>query len=769
MLVGDADVPDCLEEEGAKWFLFDAESASALGVLESERFITRNVSHALHGSTGTGDDLEDELKLVLADYTTGSGYLINLPKDSLKDSIKQFGGCLNSPTGYHNFKIIATCTKPAQCIYCGEGSVDFPALGHDFTPPTCTSSGICKRCGAVDPEHGPLGHLMISNADILDSELVETMAARNCILYPNDEGSDDSTTTAAWITDALKHWHECMRCGERSEEREHTKSYIQVDSVYHYQLCSICGWESIKTKHVFTYKSLTDNTHRKECTICDYYEDHTDSGWIDTHPDYHYRICNDADPCHDSVVVVDGVEKEVLFKEAHFDLDPVDLYCDICGRSLDIDPPHNFGSSDEYYGKTVSTTTSTILVEAFTKDDGVGVDYYQFGIVDITTGEIIWYPPIIPTSPTSAVQQKFENLLPNTEYDIYVKATDKSGNVTPPYKIPDTKTDDFPTFNGLTNIPDDYVKGPIDVGFAPIDTDLTDLTVEYSKDGGSTWISIPIDSLPTASITLTEEKEEILIKFVDGAGNESGVWEYVIEKIDKTPPVVEIDTRDGDNNEELAMYHYAKVTVSDEKSGIAPNTEIKYAWSTSNTEVPTDFEVLYTENLENASSVTFEISTPENVMGEYYLWILEGVEDRVGNPTTEPVCSGMYFKVDNVDVVVTNIKMLDLAPVVDKEYLFVRTDGVVTVSFETDKKLGAEAFVTLNGYKVNMTAISDLEYVGTIDITTDFEEGVLQVEIKNIVSETGKVSTTVYTNADLTEGPVIYDRTLPVFEYISKR
>jgi len=129
----------------------------------------------------------------------------------------------------------------------------------------------------------------------------------------------------------------------------------------------------------------------------------------------------------------------------------------------------------------------------------------------------------------------------------------------------------------------------------------------------------------------------------------------------------------------------------------------------------------------------------------------------------------MYFKVDNVDVVVTNIKMLDLAPVVDKEYLFVRTDGVVTVSFETDKKLGAEAFVTLNGYKVNMTAISDLEYVGTIDITTDFEEGVLQVEIKNIVSETGKVSTTVYTNADLTEGPVIYDRTLPVFEYISKR
>lgn len=764
-------IPDCLEEAGAKWFLFDAESASELGVLETERFITRNISY-IPAIT------EKEVTLVLADYTTGAGYLVNLPKDVISDSIRQDGGCLNSPDGNHNYKIIATCTKPATCIYCGEADPLNPALGHDFTLPTCTSSGICRRCGAVDPDHGPLGHLMISNADVSDSDLIAKMTEKECIMYVNDEGSSNSTSTAAWITDALKHWHECIRCGEKSEEKEHSKGYVDVDDTYHYQKCSICGWESIKSKHVFTYINLPDetyapddHTHLKKCTVCGYEELHNDSGWIDTHPDYHYRICHDSEPCHDSTVVISGVETEVLFKEEHYDINPKDLYCDICGRSLDKEPPHAFGSDEKYYGKTIATTTSKIIVEAFTEDDGIGLDYYEFGIVNINTGAIEWQPPIYPTSLTSAVQQTFDNLRADTEYTIYVKATDKSGNTTVPYKIPDTKTDKFPTFNGLTNIPDDYVRGPIYAGFAPIDTDLTNIDINYSLDDGKTWTVVPIKDISTATITLTKEIEKVQIKFTDDANpvNESGVWEYVIEKIDTTPPVVEI-TSSTEDNEELALYHMAKVTISDAKSGIAPNTEVRYAWSTSNTEVPTTFETLETKNLETASRVSFEISTPAEVKGYYYLWILEGVEDRVGNPTTKPVCSEMYFNVDDVEVEVTNIKMLDLSPAVNNEYLFVRTNGMVTISFETDKKLGEDAVVTLNGYPVEIATNNGLTHVGTIKITqTEFKEGILEVRISHIVSEAGKVSNRVYTNSDLTEGPVIYDRTLPLFEYISKR
>ena len=176
--------------------MFDAESANALGVLESEKFITRNISYipAIN---------EDEVRLVLADYTTGSGYLVNLPKDVIDDSIRQDGGCLNSPNGIHNYRIIATCTRAALCIYCGGEDPNNPALGHDFTPPTCTSSGICRRCGAIDPEHGPLGHLWISNGDINNPSLIAEMAEKDCIMYPN--GDSTNSSSAAWITDALKH------------------------------------------------------------------------------------------------------------------------------------------------------------------------------------------------------------------------------------------------------------------------------------------------------------------------------------------------------------------------------------------------------------------------------------------------------------------------------------------------------------------------------------------------------------------------------------
>lgn len=751
-------IPDCLQEKGAKWFLVDAESASALGVLEAERFLTRNISYILE------DEKDKEYTLVLADYMSGKGYLVDMPASYIKDSIRTEGGCLNSPTGNHNFKIIATCTTPALCIYCKAEDPDNPALGHDFAPPTCTASGVCRRCKAIDPDNGPLGHLFISNEDINSVSLQEEMAARECRLYKNTESEE------AWITDALKHWHECIRCGEKSNEGEHKKGYVSVDGTYHFNMCSICGWQSVKTKHIFVYLSVTDITHLKKCNICDYQEEHTDSGWLASHPDYHYRICDETDKCYDDTLIINGIETEILFKEAHYDHNN-DLYCDVCGRSLDMDPPEAFGSSSEYYGKVIDTTTNSIKVEAFTEDKGTGIQYYQFGILNPINGQIDWGELVYPTDSSSPVQQTFKDLKSNTEYTIYVKATDKSGNATAPYKIPDTKTDVFPNFNGLTNIPNHYVKGPIYAGIAPIETLDTNLTIKYSLDDGNTWQSIHITELSTAVITLTKETEKILVKFVDDATvpNESGVWEYVIEKIDLTPPTVKMEAAVGDNNESLARKHTIKITLEDEKSGLAPDTEVRYAWSTDNKVVPTQFEKIYTQNYEDVSRVSFEINTPEEVSGKYYLWILEGVKDKVGNPTTKAVCSEIYFNVDDVDVTVSNIKMLNLSPAVEEEHLFVKTNGEVTISFETDKKLGEDAIVTLNDTKVTMQSTDGLTHVGKVKIVDSFAEGTLQLSISNIVSETGKISTKTFSNVDLTEGPVIYDKTLPEFEYISKQ
>ena len=763
-VAGSDGIPDCLQEDGAKWYLFDVQSAEALGVKESDKFITRNISYpsALK---------EEEVKLVLADYSSGKGYFIEMPKDIISDSIRQEGGCLNSPTGNHDFKIIATCTKPALCIYCGEADPLNPALGHDFTMPTCTASGICRRCGELDPDNGPLGHLMIKNADMSNTALVEAFNARECRLYPNTENgaSADSSYAAAWITDALKHWHECIRCGEKTNESEHQKGNVSLDSEYHYSVCSECGWNSIKSKHVYTYESVTENTHKRTCTVCFYEETHNDTGWLNKHPAYHYRICNDIAKCYTDVLTIEGVNTNVLFKEAHYDHNN-DMFCDVCGRALDYDAPNSFDSNPNYYGKMVDATTNTITVEAFTVDDGVGVDYYQFGILNPETGEIEWGEKVYPPDASKPAQTTFKDLKADTEYTIYVKATDKAGNVTPAYKIPETKTTGFPTFNGLTNIPDTYVKGPIYAGIAPIETDMKDLIIKYSQDGGTTWNEISISEINSAKITLTKETETILIKFTDSTGNESGVWEYKIEKIDATPPKVEITAKEGDDNEELAILHTAQVIISDDKSGIAPNTEVRYAWSTSKTEVPTEFTTIHTENYEDASRVSFNVNTPTGVKGDYYLWILEGVKDKVGNVTTKPVCSGIYFSIDDQETVVSNIRMEDLSPAVEKEFLFVKTSGIVTISFETDKKLGKEPEVTLNGQKVVINSSADgLTHVGTITITNDFAEGVLQLRIANIVSETGKINKTIYTNDDLTEGPVFYDKTLPVFEYISKQ
>lgn len=765
-------VPDCLQRnERSNWYLFDAESASALGIDESERFITRNISYL-------SAIQEKEVRLVLADYMTGEGYLVNIPRDDLWNFVQRDSGCLNSPDGRHDYKIMPTCTKPAMCIYCGEADPSNPALGHDFTAPTCTSSGICKRCGAVDPDHGPLGHLMITNADITDPDLVAKMTAKELTMYAN--GDSASTVNAAWVTDALKHWHECIRCGERSDEAEHSKGYIyeESDKDYHFQVCSICGWRSISSKHVFKIESITDNTHRKYCTLCSYEEIHSDSGWLPDNPRVHYRICDDSDPCHDSVVVEGKEEKDVLFREEHYDNDE-DGKCDVCGRNMDGDPPHEFGG-ERYYARMTAATTSSITVEAYTEDDGIGLQYYEFGIRSASGAELQWLQKIMVNEgeEKKPVTYQFLNLSHNTNHFIYVRAADWNDNVTTAYQIPNTKTLDFPEFLGMTNIPTQYVQGPIKAGILPIETQLTNIALSYSKNKGASWTEIDFRNPDKVEILIEKEEEEIWFHFTDDRlpnPNESKTWQYVVDQIDLTPPKITIAPQKGVDTTQSAIYHVGVVTIEDAKSGIAPNTEVRYGWSKSRTEPPTTYTTVTTENKERASQVTFEVSTPINEMGEYYLWIDKGVVDFVGNPTLEAVHSEFYFNIDSKDVEVTNIQMENLAPYVNadpKERLnfFAKTDSIVTISFDVDKPLGADPIVAVNGIRITVTPDSaKLHYTGTIRMQPDIEEGELQLQIMNLVSQTGKISEKVYNNNDLVRGPVIYDRTPPVLVYISKR
>ena len=110
------------------------------------------------------------------------------------------------------------------------------------------------------------------------------------------------------------------------------------------------------------------------------------------------------------------------------------------------------------------------------------------------------------------------------------------------------------------------------------------------------------------------------------------------------------------------------------------------------------------------------------------------------------------------------------SPAVPSEQLFVKTDGTVTVLFKASKALGPDPVVKINGVSVDSIVHSGLNYTCRIKINESFEEGILQLSITGVVSRQGKLSDRVYTNEDISDGqgPVYYDKTLPILEYDPK-
>ena len=771
-------IPDYLQIPGSMWYLFDAESATNIGADKAEGFLTRNLSY-YSGPDVTDEEKNELLKLVLADYATGEAYYVRMPAwvalDAIGDAIAD---CPNSPTGKHKFTV-ATCTEPSVCIYCG--LLNHEALGHLWIPPTCTEAGRCQRCGIIDPDHPALGHLMISNDDLDNAELIAMLAQNDSYMIAN---VDDPTK--AWVADANKHWHQCIRCGIKQNEDPHDRHFVSLDERTHQELCSICGWESVVSLHKIKYESVTDDTHKVWCEACLFGNEisgagvviHDDSGWLPDNPVFHYRICEhlSTNYCNNLDIDLESTHEtvEVIFKEAHYDNNG-DYLCDVCGRNIDTTPPPDFGFEDfNSYVRVVDTTTSTITLEAYTDDQETHVAYYNFGILNETTGAIEWTPNIPVSNPTDAAQYTFTGLESDKEYTFYVRATDSIGNQNNPYEIK-ARTSGFPDFENIRGVPEGFVKGPYNIGVVPVETTLPDISLVYKQNTGDWSDKTPIENMDSIEIPLSLEREVLYFKFVDEQGNESRVWTYTVECIDATPPSVTITPKAGDNNTSSALYHQATVTISDIRSGIDKDTPVRYGWSTSNTTPPSEanLKTINTPNLEVAGTVSFDVVTPEGLNGDFYLWVMRGVEDFVGNATTDDVVSTMKFTIDDEQALLTNIKMLDLtpSPEVPEEKLFVKTDGEVTVTFTSDKLLRVDPIVRING--VDMTSIthSGRNYTCKIRIDNTFEEGTLQLFIADVMSINGRVSDITYTNDDIVngEGPVYYDKTLPVLENIKKK
>lgn len=722
-------LPDDFEMKSeGMWYLIDAKSAEKLGVLDSHKYIEEDLKNPK----------ADTVKTVLVDYVTGEAYLIEIDKTLLGGSIAE-SICNESAGGTHMYSI-QNCIKGSVCINCGAPNPGHDeALGHDYSEPTCTAAATCTRCIEIDVTRPAKGHTFKTDAS----------------------GEED------WITDATRHWKECIICGTKKETEAHEKGYVRIelsasnyDPEYHKEVCAVCGWQSVKTEHKIKYEVSGEFTHRRFCELCEYSEEHRDSGWIIGDEIYHWRECEDDCPFPDDNKI-SHVDGEKIFNGMHQDNNG-DGVCDTCLKVLDKQPPNSFNSPSSY-AKLDEATTSALKVSAYTQDN-LGIQGYKFAIDEDGDGVIDWsLVEMIPVEEDVPGVTTFYNLQDNTEYAIYVVAVDTGNNLTPQYRIPNTNTAKLPKVE-IVGIPTSYVSNDFTVMFET-NTTLPNISTEYSVDGGTTWIE-------GDSVVINKETVNLSVRAKDTRQPEANKGEAttnVITNFDKTAPEVEIAAKSGDEPNEVKTTHTAIVTITDDKSKIATGTTIKYAWSLSNTTPPTTYTQVTTSNTGVQTSVSTEIQTPTGVSGKYYLWIEKGVSDSLGNKTTENVCSTFAFNVDDEEVLLSNIKMYNPNPEVANQNGFVKTNGTVRVTFAANKALAKAPTVVVGGVTVtNVTSTDKLNWTASILATTAMSEGALTLKISGLEATSGKTSNKEYTNADLTGASVVYDKTLPGLEYIEK-
>lgn len=719
------------------WYLIDANSAEKLGILDASKYLEVDLKNPKEGN--------DVVKAVLVNYNTGEAYLVEIDRTFLGGTIEN-SICNGSGDGSHQYSI-RTCNKGSFCIKCGlpnSGENSNP-YGHEYSMPTCTAAAICIRCNEIDPDQPATGHRFEIN---------------------------ESTGNEIWTTDATRHWKECTveGCGAKKETASHDKGYVRIelasskyDPQYHKEVCSTCGWESVKTEHKIKYEVTADKTHRRFCELCEYSEEHGDSGWIITDAEYHWRECEDG--CEDEKGNrIDCIVGNKLFYDKHKD-ENSDKVCDTCQKVLDTMPPNAFTSDNV---KVLETTTNIIKVSAVTEDE-TGIKGYKFAIDENRDGIIDWDSVQLIEKEEGAAEKVFTNLEDNTLYAIYVIAMDKGNNVTPQYQIPNTKTKKVPNVK-INGIPEGSVSKEFIVSFEIDNTDdptldITNMLIEYSIDGEKTWIE-------ENSLNIEKEEVDLRVRAKDDRKEEPNtgdITKKVINSLDKTAPIIKIMAKEGDDPSILKTVHTAVVTLKDDKTKINPGTTIRYAWSLSNTTPPTTYNVATTTNTSLNESGIVEITTPSGGVGEYYLWIDKGVEDAGNNKTTEAICSTIKFNIDDAELTVSNIRMYNPNPEITSQSGYVKTNGTVAVTFSSGKELSKAPTVNVGGIvSDNVTSTDNINWTATVIASSEMTEGPLSLNISNIVSVAGKTAVKEYTQSDLVEGPVIYDKTLPELEYIEK-
>ncbi len=171
----------------------------------------------------------------------------------------------------------ANCMEPAICEKCGDHYGETDPDNHNFEPAYYrrtenTHTGFCK-CGAV----------LVST----EEHTWENGVCTECYYYCSHTGGKATCTEEAvceicgesyggtvehnyggWSKDSEKHWHECLVCGDKTDEDIHTPGDPATDTAP--QLCTVCNHEITPASghsHKFDQK-ITDEKYLKSVATC---------------------------------------------------------------------------------------------------------------------------------------------------------------------------------------------------------------------------------------------------------------------------------------------------------------------------------------------------------------------------------------------------------------------------------------------------------------------------------------------------------------------
>ncbi len=205
-----------------------------------------------------------------------------------------------------------------------------------------------------------------------------------------------------------------------------------------------------------------------------------------------------------------------------------------------------------------------------------------------------------------------------------------------------------PTITNVTGNPTAWTKGNATLtvnGAKDIGSGLN--ATAYSFDNGATWQA-------SNQKTYTANTNNIIIKVRDAVGNIYTNPAINITKIDKTVPTVSL------NPSAWASYvsggKAVTVTLADAHSGLKASQPIYYAWTTSNTAVPTSWANVVSTNAAGAktASVTVPATSSASLTGTYYLWIKAGTLADLSGNVSAKATSGA-FKFDNNNPIISNL------------------------------------------------------------------------------------------------------------------